>query len=62
MTPEEERIVAKYAVMTDEELYDVLRAKSAELGRLPTKNDVPGFEYFKARFGPWPRILEAAGL
>lgn len=62
MTPEETYVIARYKLMSDEELYDILRAKNAELGHLPAKKDVPGAEYFKQRFGPWPRILEAAGL
>lgn len=62
MIDEERLIQAKYAAMSDEELLDVLRQRAAELGHLPTKNDIPGHEYFKQRFGPWPRILEAAGL
>lgn len=62
MIPEETYVIARYKLMSDEELYDVLRAKNTELGHLPTKNDIPGHEYFKQRFGPWPRILEAAGL
>ena len=62
MIDEERLIQAKYAAMSDEELYDVLRMKAKELGRLPIKNDVVCAEYFKQRFGPWPRILEQAGL
>ena len=62
MTPEETYVITKYKLMSDEELYDVLRMKAEELGRLPIKNDVVCAEYFKQRFGPWPRILEQAGL
>ena len=62
MTPEETYVIARYKLMSDEELYDILRAKNDELGHLPAKKDIPGAEYFKQRFGPWPRILEAAGL
>lgn len=62
MIDEERLIQAKYAAMSDEELLDVLRQRAAELGRLPIKEDVTGAAYFKQRFGPWPRILEAAGL
>lgn len=62
MTQEESYVIARYKLMSDEELYDVLRMKAEELGRLPIKNDVVCAEYFKQRFGPWPRILEQAGL
>lgn len=62
MIDEERLIQAKYAAMSDEELLDVLRQRAEELGRLPIKEDVTGAAYFKQRFGPWPRILEAAGL
>ena len=62
MTQEETIIVAKYAAMSDEELLDVLRRRASELGRLPIKDDVACAAYFKQRFGPWPRILEQAGL
>ncbi|MGM9574531.1 MAG: homing endonuclease associated repeat-containing protein [Oscillospiraceae bacterium] len=43
---------------------DVLREKSAELGRLPQKSDFDPvtLSRIKAFLGPWPRALEAAGL
>ena len=62
MIDEERLIQAKYAAMSDEALLDILRQKAAELGRLPIKDDVACAFYFKQRFGPWPRILEQAGL
>ncbi|MBQ8563522.1 MAG: hypothetical protein IJ443_06510 [Firmicutes bacterium] len=62
MTPEERSLCAKYAEMTDDELMELIRKQTKELGRLPTKSDIPGAVYFKQRFGPWPRILEAAGV
>ena len=41
-----------------------LRAKAAELGRLPKKDDFDEVtrSRIKAFLGPWPRALEAAGL
>jgi len=41
-----------------------LRDKSAELGRLPKKDDFDEVtrSRIKAFLGPWPRALEAAGL
>ena len=47
---------------TDEELLQIIRDKTEELGRLPIKRDVPDHSLIKARFGPWPRALEAAGV
>ena len=41
-----------------------LRAKNAELARLPKKDDFDEKTRarIKAQLGPWPRALEAAGL
>lgn len=47
---------------TDEELLEIVRKKAEELGRAPKKHEVPGFICLKMRFGPWPRVLEKAGL
>ena len=47
---------------TDEELIAYLVKCSKELGRCPKKEDVVGHTYLKQRIGPWPRILERAGL
>mgnify|MGYP003493680150 FL=1 len=47
---------------TDEELIAYLVKCSKELGRCPKKDEVIGHTYLKARLGPWPRILERAGL
>ena len=47
---------------TDEELIAYLVKCSKELGRCPKKEDIVGHTYLKARLGPWPRILERAGL
>lgn len=47
---------------TDEELIAYLVKCSKALGRCPKKEDVIGHTYLKARLGPWPRILERAGL
>ena len=54
MTPEEKKAWAE----------DLLRSKSKELGRLPTKKDFDSAScaQIKAYLGPWPRALEAAGL
>ena len=47
---------------SDEELLAYLRDVAAKLGKVPDKSNVPGSAYLKGRFGPWPRILEKAGL
>ena len=47
---------------TDEELIAYLVKCSQKLGRCPKKEDVIGHAYLKQRLGPWPRILERAGL
>lgn len=47
---------------TDEELILYLRDCAEKLGRCPKKTDITGHTYLKTRLGPWPRILERAGL
>lgn len=47
---------------SDEELLDIVRNKAKELGRLPKKSETIGFVLLKIRFGPWPRVLEKAGV
>jgi hypothetical protein len=54
--------IAFYRMESDEQIYQHLRCLAAELGRPPTKAEVPGFYYIKSRLGNWPRILEKAGL
>lgn len=54
--------VQAYRLMDDEQLLDVIRKMTEELGRLPNRSDVPGDYYFRNKFGPWPRVLEAAGV
>lgn len=48
--------------MTDEEMLDLVRQRAAELGHVPSKSEMKGVARLKARFGPWNRMLEAAGL
>ena len=47
---------------TDDELIAYLVKCSKELGRCPKKEEIIGHTYLKQRLGPWPRILERAGL
>jgi len=59
-TPEDKLMAETYARMTDEEILELIRKRTEELGRLPVKTDFLGVFYLKARFGPWPRMLERA--
>ncbi len=47
---------------SDQKLIEYLRACADELGHIPKKREVVGFTYLKWRLGPWPRVLERAGL
>ena len=47
---------------TDDELIAYFVKCSKEFGRCPKKEDIIGHTYLKQRLGPWPRILERAGL
>lgn len=60
---EEERArCQKYEAMSDEEVLHMLRVYAARLDHPPAKYEVPDADYFRKRFGPWPRVLEKAGL
>lgn len=52
---------APYVKMSDEELLQLVRDFTRENGREPTQRDVIYDRELKARFGPWPRMLERAG-
>ena len=60
--PEERLRWQKYESMTDDQVLAILREQAAGLDHLPAKYEVPDAAYFKRRFGPWPRVLERAGL
>ena len=47
---------------SDDELLAYVRNQGKRLGRIPLKREVIGFAYLKTRLGPWPRVLERAGL
>lgn len=47
---------------TDDDLLKYVYDCSLLLGRPPKKDEVIGSTYLKSRLGPWPRILEKAGL
>lgn len=52
---------APYVALTDEELLQLMRDFAKEHGREPAQADVLYDRELKARFGPWPRMLERAG-
>lgn len=58
----EQRFAKEHSKASDEELLAYLRQRAKELGRLPEKAEVEGYQLIKSRFGPWPRVLEKAGL
>lgn len=58
----EDKFAAEHENDSDEELLEIVRKKTKELGRLPKKHEVLGFVCLKMRFGPWPRVLERAGV
>ncbi len=58
----EREFIALRATDSDEALLLYVRSVAEQLGRLPGKKDIPGASLLKCRFGPWPRMLEKAGL
>lgn len=58
----EDKFAEEHKNCSDEELLEIVRKSAEELKRLPKKHEVIGFACIKARFGPWPRVLEKAGL
>ena len=52
---------APYKERTDEELLQLVRDFTEENGREPMQADVLYDRELKARFDPWPRMLERAG-
>jgi hypothetical protein len=47
---------------TDDELIQYIRDTAKKLGHVPSKHEVRGYALIKSRLGPWPRVLEIAGL
>ena len=58
----ENKFAEEHKKCSDDELLDMVKEKAEELGRAPKKHEVLGFVLIKSRFGPWPRVLEKAGL
>ena len=59
---EERAVCSRLESMSDEELFGVIRRCTEELGHPPAKHEIDYADYFKRRFGPWPRVLEMAGV
>lgn len=53
-----------YRSFSDEDLLDILRRETAELGRIPAQHEVFCVyrDYIRRRFGNWIKALRAAGL
>ncbi len=69
LTVEEEAFLLREATFTqrhkndtDEQLLEYIRSCSKRLGHIPRKREIEGYTYIKNRLGPWPRVLEKAGL
>ena len=50
-----------YVALSDEALLQLVREFKETNGREPTQQDLLYSRELKARFGPWPRMLEQAG-
>ncbi|MBR6812351.1 MAG: hypothetical protein IKM51_03160, partial [Oscillospiraceae bacterium] len=59
---EAEKFEREHSSDTPEQLLELLRERAQELGRAPTRQEFYGSALLKKRFGPWPRVLIAAGL
>lgn len=58
----EAEFAKKHRHDTDEELIRYLRGVAKKIGHIPKKHEVLGYALIKSRLGPWPRVLEMAGL
>ena len=58
----EAEFAKKHKRDTDEELIRYIRDTAEKLGHIPNKREVHGYALIKSRLGPWPRVLEMAGL
>ena len=59
---QEHEFTVLHAADSDEALLQYVRSVAEQLGRLPSKKEVVGASLLKCRLGPWPRMLEKAGL
>ena len=59
---EERNFSIKNKDATNNDLIEYLIICAESLGRPPKRQEVVGFMLIKSRFGPWPRVLEKAGL
>jgi predicted metal-dependent hydrolase len=58
----EAEFAKKHKRDTDEELIRYIKDTAEKLGHIPNKREVRGYALIKSRLGPWPRVLEMAGL
>ena len=55
------KLCEPYVKMSNETLLQLVRDFTETNGREPTQQDLLYSRELKARFGPWPRMLEQAG-
>ena len=59
---EERDFSIKNKDVTDNDLIEYLKICAESLKRPPKRQEVVGFMLIKSRLGPWPRVLEKAGI
>ena len=55
------KLCEPYVALSNEKLLQLVRDFTETNGREPTQQDLLYSRELKARFGPWPRMLEQAG-
>lgn len=58
----EKQFVQEHKHDSKEDLIYYVQTAARDLGKIPTKDDILGSAYLRSRLGPWPRVLEQAGL
>lgn len=62
LTEREQKICRHLDTLTDEQVLALIRIQVQRLGHIPAKYEAECVLYLKRRFGPWPRLLEKAGV
>lgn len=62
LTSREKELCKEFKKMSDEQLLKLIAWQVNRLGHLPAKYEAECVRYLKNRFGPWPRLLERAGV
>ena len=62
LTSREKELCKQFKKMNDEQLLKLIAWQVKQLGHLPAKYEAECVRYLKNRFGPWPRMLEKAGV